>query len=73
MLARMRARATAARIANVVMMGMGEPFLNYDEVLAACRTINDPAGFGLGARHDRDLDGRLGARASSGWPPSRCR
>ena len=43
------------------MMGMGEPFLNYDEVLAACRTINDPDGFGLGARHDRDLDGRVGA------------
>ena len=31
-------------------MGMGEPFLNYDETLRACRLLNDPEGFGLGAR-----------------------
>ena len=31
-------------------MGMGEPFHNYDETLRACRLLNDPDGFGLGAR-----------------------
>jgi len=38
------------RVTNVVFMGMGEPFHNYDETLRACRLLNDPAGFGLGAR-----------------------
>ena len=35
---------------NVVVMGMGEPFHNYDETLRACRLLNDPAGFALAAR-----------------------
>lgn len=39
------------RVNNVVFMGMGEPFLNYDNVLAAVKTINDKDGFNLGARH----------------------
>ncbi|MGD0998066.1 MAG: 23S rRNA (adenine(2503)-C(2))-methyltransferase RlmN, partial [Thermoleophilia bacterium] len=38
------------KITNVVFMGMGEPFLNYDETLRACRLLSDPEGFGLGAR-----------------------
>ena len=44
------ARLRGGRIDNVVMMGMGEPFHNYDEVLAACRLMNDPDGTGLAAR-----------------------
>ena len=42
-------------------MGMGEPFLNYDNVLAAVRSLNDPAGFGLGARQI--------AISTAGWVP----
>ena len=38
------------RVTNVVAMGMGEPFLNYDETLRACRLLNDPRGFALAAR-----------------------
>jgi 23S rRNA (adenine2503-C2)-methyltransferase len=38
-------------VSNVVFMGMGDPFDNYDNVLAAARIINSPQGFGLGARH----------------------
>lgn len=38
------------RVSNVVLMGMGEPFHNYDQALRACRLLNDPAGFGLAAR-----------------------
>jgi 23S rRNA (adenine2503-C2)-methyltransferase len=48
------ARRTAAvgrRLTNVVFMGMGEPLLNLDRVLAAVDALNDPARFGLGARH----------------------
>ncbi|MBI4836981.1 MAG: radical SAM protein [Candidatus Portnoybacteria bacterium] len=32
-------------------MGMGEPFLNYDNVLESIRILNDRDGFNLGARH----------------------
>lgn len=38
------------RITNVVFMGIGEPFDNYDEVMRAIRILNDPDGFCLGAR-----------------------
>ena len=38
-------------ITNIVLMGMGEPLHNYDNVLQALRTLNSPAGFNLGARH----------------------
>ncbi|MCA1716814.1 MAG: 23S rRNA (adenine(2503)-C(2))-methyltransferase RlmN [Actinobacteria bacterium] len=39
------------RVSNVVVMGMGEPFLNYDETLEALKVLNDPDGFALAARH----------------------
>ncbi|MCL5036122.1 MAG: 23S rRNA (adenine(2503)-C(2))-methyltransferase RlmN [Chloroflexi bacterium] len=39
------------RIGNIVFMGIGEPFANYNETLAACRIFQDPARFGIGARH----------------------
>jgi len=38
------------RVTNVVFMGIGEPFDNYDEVLRAVRILNDPDGYCLGAR-----------------------
>lgn len=38
------------RVRNVVFMGMGEPFLNYDAVMKAIRLINDPEGMKIGAR-----------------------
>jgi 23S rRNA (adenine2503-C2)-methyltransferase len=38
------------RVSNVVFMGMGEPFHNYEQTLRACRLLNDPAGFALAAR-----------------------
>jgi len=39
------------RLTNVVFMGMGEPLLNLERVLAAVDALHDPARFGLGARH----------------------
>jgi 23S rRNA (adenine2503-C2)-methyltransferase len=39
------------RITNVVFMGMGEPFHNYEAVMDAVGLLNDPHGFGLGHRH----------------------
>jgi len=42
----------AQRVDNVVFMGMGEPFLNYDNVMAAIRILNDQkAGLSIGSRH----------------------
>lgn len=38
------------RVTNVVVMGMGEPFLNYDQVMGAIARLNDADGYGLGAR-----------------------
>jgi 23S rRNA (adenine2503-C2)-methyltransferase len=39
------------KITNIVFMGQGEPFANYDAVMGAVRLLNDPNGFGLGHRH----------------------
>lgn len=38
------------KITNVVFMGMGEPLLNYENVLKAVRILNHPDGKGLGVR-----------------------
>jgi 23S rRNA (adenine2503-C2)-methyltransferase len=43
--------ACSEKITNVVFMGTGEPFLNYDAVLRAARRLNAPDGFRIGARH----------------------
>ncbi|HEV7499650.1 MAG TPA: 23S rRNA (adenine(2503)-C(2))-methyltransferase RlmN, partial [Vicinamibacteria bacterium] len=32
---------------NIVVMGMGEPLLNYDHTVAALRVLMDPEGFGV--------------------------
>ncbi len=37
------------RITNIVFMGMGEPFLNYNRVLKAADIFNDVKGYGFGA------------------------
>jgi 23S rRNA (adenine2503-C2)-methyltransferase len=37
-------------VTNVVFMGMGEPFLNFDATIEAARTINAENGLGIGAR-----------------------
>ncbi len=45
-----RLKAGGDKVTNVVFMGMGEPFLNYDNVIGAVRMLNDPEGLALGAR-----------------------
>lgn len=40
----------SAKKINVVFMGMGEPLLNFDAVVASIRTLNDPLGLNLGSR-----------------------
>jgi 23S rRNA (adenine2503-C2)-methyltransferase len=44
-------RAAGERLTNVVLMGMGEPLLNYEASLAAIRRLMNPQGLNLGQRH----------------------
>ena len=39
------------RISNIVMMGIGEPFDNYDNVIKFLRLVNHPDGLNIGYRH----------------------
>ena len=39
------------RISHVVIMGIGEPFDNYDNVCKFIKIINHPKGLNIGARH----------------------
>ena len=43
-------RSADRLINNLVIMGMGEPLANYDNLLAALRLLNAPWGGGIGAR-----------------------
>src|SRR5215216_2222842 len=37
-------------VTNIVLMGMGEPFHNYDNTMEAIDRLNDPEGYNFGAR-----------------------
>ena len=39
-----------ARVSNVVVMGQGEPFLNYENLINALEILNDEDYIGIGAR-----------------------
>jgi 23S rRNA (adenine2503-C2)-methyltransferase len=39
------------RVSHVVIMGTGEPFDNYDNIMEFIRIINSPYAFAIGARH----------------------
>jgi 23S rRNA (adenine2503-C2)-methyltransferase len=47
--ARDLARAEGRRVTGAVFMGMGEPFLNYDRVIAAAELLRCPYGGSIGA------------------------
>jgi 23S rRNA (adenine2503-C2)-methyltransferase len=42
--------AVGDQVTNIVLMGMGEPFHNYDATLAAIDRLNHPDGMNIGAR-----------------------
>lgn len=39
------------RISNIVMMGIGEPLDNFDNVIKFLKNVNDPLGLNIGYRH----------------------
>lgn len=51
LLANLMLEEKGKRITHVVVMGTGEPFDNYDNVLKFVRILNNPKGFEIGARH----------------------
>lgn len=46
----LQSSSPGAKITNVVLMGMGEPLLNYENVVKAIRILNDPAGLNISMR-----------------------
>lgn len=44
-------RDTGERISHLVMMGMGEPLMNYDNALRFIDLLTDEKGYNMGARH----------------------
>ncbi|MGT2715497.1 23S rRNA (adenine(2503)-C(2))-methyltransferase RlmN [Streptococcus respiraculi] len=44
-------RNQGERVSHIVVMGIGEPFDNYDNVLNFLRIVNDDKGMAIGARH----------------------
>ena len=38
-------------VSNIVFMGIGEPFDNYDNVMKSIKILNDPKSLNIGARH----------------------
>lgn len=39
------------RISSIVIMGIGEPFDNYDNIINFIKIVNNPFGLAIGARH----------------------
>ena len=44
-------RDTGERVSNIVMMGIGEPLDNFDNVIKFLRLVNDKDGLNIGYRH----------------------
>jgi len=47
---------TDRQLTNIVLMGMGEPLYNYDNVAAALKIVMDPEGLAVSAAQDHPLD-----------------
>ena len=47
----MVSKIAEVRVSHVVVMGIGEPFDNYDNVINFLKIINHPLGLEIGARH----------------------
>lgn len=47
----LRSQGCGEKLSNIVYMGMGEPFLNLDNVTTSLKWLSDPEQFGIGQRH----------------------
>ena len=46
-----RRRSKNEKLTNIVFMGMGEPFHNFENVIKAAHILHDPLGLNIGANH----------------------
>jgi 23S rRNA (adenine2503-C2)-methyltransferase len=60
-------RNLKSAITNVVFMGMGEPLHNLDNVVRACRILNEGIGAGLSRRHIVVSTAGVGNRIRALW------
>src|SRR5690606_28350933 len=44
-------QARGERLSHIVIMGIGEPFDNYENVIKFLKIVNHPKGLDIGARH----------------------
>ncbi|TGU66304.1 radical SAM protein, partial [Mesorhizobium sp. M00.F.Ca.ET.186.01.1.1] len=51
LMAQRRLDADGERVSHVVVMGIGEPFENFESLMAFLSIINDNRGLNIGARH----------------------
>src|SRR5699024_815193 len=47
----LESRDKEERVSHIVVMGIGEPFDNYNNLIAFLRVVNDQQGLSIGARH----------------------
>lgn len=45
-----RLKSQGSKVTNIVMMGMGEPFHNYQNTIQAINCLNEPGGYNFGER-----------------------
>ena len=64
-------RANLKPQTNVVLMGQGEPLLNYEPVMAALRILLDPNGMAITPKHTT-FPPAESFPASSGWAAKKC-
>ena len=62
----------ARKITNIVLMGMGEPLYNTDNVIAALNVMSDGDGLALSAAHHTVDIGVVPDIARSGLKPALC-
>lgn len=65
-------KESGLKISNIVMMGIGEPLDNFDNVVRFLRLVNDPRGINIGMRHITistcGIIERFGDLSSLGYP-----
>lgn len=65
-------KESGLKISNIVMMGIGEPLDNFENVVRFLRLVNDPRGINIGMRHITistcGIIERFGDLSSLGYP-----
>ena len=55
-------------ISHIVLMGIGEPLDNFDNVMRFLELVNSPDGMNIGMRHISAVHLRPGCKKLTSWP-----